>query len=361
MEVVELDYDNLITRLLGVGMAGGRLTKKVSELELIKLCAKAKSVFVSQSSLIELHPPLIVCGDIHGQYSDLLRIFDKNGFPPDTNYLFLGDYVDRGIQNIETISLLLAYKVQFPENFFLLRGNHETSSINRVYGFYDEVNRRYKSPRLWNVYQVVFNWMPLSAIISGRILCMHGGLSPLLNDIEQLRRIGRPIDPPSPSLELDLLWSDPDQWTTGWQPSNRGVSCVFGQDIVVHMCEKLQIDLIARAHQVVQDGYEFFANRRLVTIFSAPHYCGQFDNAAASMSVSEDLSCAFKVYRPASKAVRLAAKQAEESERIRVERKSQDEGSDGEENRKEEEKEKSNEGNNNFKDGEENGEEKDSD
>ncbi|MFH4976300.1 hypothetical protein AB6A40_003009 [Gnathostoma spinigerum] len=154
--------------------------------------------------------------------------------------------------------------------------------------------------------------MPLSGLIANRILCMHGGLSPLLTDIEQLRQIKRPLDPPNPSLALDLLWSDPDKWTVGWAQNSRGVSYVFGEDVLKSLCEKLEIDLVARAHQVVQDGYEFFADRRLVTIFSAPHYCGQFDNAAASMRVTEDLSCDFKVYRPATKAERLAAEAAEQ-------------------------------------------------
>uniref|UniRef100_A0A0R3RQQ8 Serine/threonine-protein phosphatase n=1 Tax=Elaeophora elaphi TaxID=1147741 RepID=A0A0R3RQQ8_9BILA len=304
------DVDNMISRLLNVGMAGGRLTTQVAEEELHRVCQKAKEVFISQSSLIEVDPPLVVCGDIHGQYSDLLRIYDRHGFPPEANYLFLGDFVDRGKQNIETICLQFCYKIKYPENFFMLRGNHETPAINRVYGFFEECNRRYHSTRLWNAFQDTFNWMPLCGYIGGRILCMHGGLSPHLNNLDQLRNLPRPIDPPNPSMEIDLLWSDPDQWVKGWQANTRGASYTFGQDVVVDMCQKLDIDLIARAHQVVQDGYEFFANRRLVTIFSAPHYCGQFDNAGGTMSISEDMNCSFQVFRPASKAVRMAMKAA---------------------------------------------------
>ncbi|CAD5229016.1 unnamed protein product [Bursaphelenchus okinawaensis] len=298
----------MISRLLNVGMSGGRLTTQVSEQEIQTLCGLAKEVFNSQPSLIEVDPPLVVCGDIHGQYSDLLRIYDKNGFPPEQNYLFLGDYVDRGRQNIETISLMFCYKIKYPENFFMLRGNHECPAINRVYGFFEECNRRYKSIRLWNVFQDTFNHMPLCGLIAGKILCMHGGLSPQLTSIDQLRTINRPQDPPNPSMGIDLLWADPDQWAKGWQANTRGVSYVFGQDVVVDTCAKLDIDLVARAHQVVQDGYEFFANRRLVTIFSAPHYCGQFDNAAATMHITEDLNCSFNIYRPAAKAVRMAMK-----------------------------------------------------
>jgi len=298
----------MISRLLSVGMSGGRLTTQVSEQELQQLCQLAKEVFISQSSLIEVDAPLTVCGDTHGQYSDLLRIFDHNGFPPEANYLFLGDYVDRGRQNIETISLMFCYKLKYPENFFLLRGNHECPAINRVYGFFEECNRRYKSTRLWNAFQDTFNWMPLCGLIGGKILCMHGGLSPQLVSIDQLRSLPRPQDPPNPSMGIDLLWADPDTWAKGWQANTRGVSYVFGQDVVIDACAKLDIDLVARAHQVVQDGYEFFANRRLVTIFSAPHYCGQFDNAGGTMSVDENLSCAFAVYRPTAKAVRMSMK-----------------------------------------------------
>ncbi|EYB95648.1 hypothetical protein Y032_0157g3189 [Ancylostoma ceylanicum] len=219
-------------------------------------------------------------------YSDLLRIFDKNGFPPETNYLFLGDYVDRGRQNIETICLMFCYRIKYSESFFMLRGNHECPAINRVYGFYEECNRRYKSSRLWSSFQDTFNWMPLCGFIAGRILCMHGGLSPQLTNIDQLRNLPRPQDPPNPSMGIDLLWADPDQWVKGWQANTRGVSYVFGQDVVIDTCQKLNIDLIARAHQVVQDGYEFFASKKMVTIFSAPHYCGQFDNFAATMKNS---------------------------------------------------------------------------
>jgi len=201
---------------------------------------------------------------------------------------------------------MFCFKIKYPENFFMLRGNHECPAINRVYGFFEECNRRYKSVRLWNSFQDTFNWMPLCGLVGGKILCMHGGLSPQLTSLDQLRNLPRPQDPPNPSMGIDLLWADPDQWAKGWQANTRGVSYVFGQDVVIDACNKLEIDLVARAHQVVQDGYEFFANRRLVTIFSAPHYCGQFDNAAATMSVAEDLSCSFAVFRPTSKAVRMA-------------------------------------------------------
>ncbi|PAV55789.1 hypothetical protein WR25_13069 [Diploscapter pachys] len=268
MAVPTESFDTFIDRLLAVGCPGGRFTHQVSEDEITKLCSAAGAVFQAQPSLIEVEPPVVVCGDIHGQYSDLMRIFDKNELPPASNYLFLGDYIDRGRQNLETICLMFCFKVKYPLNFIMLRGNHECPAINRVYGFYEECNRRYKSMRLWQVFQDAFNWMPLVGLIGGRILCMHGGISPQIQNIDQLRQLHRPQDPPNPSIGIDLLWSDPDMWVKGWQANTRGVSYIFGQDCVIDMCAKLDIDLIARAHQVVQDGYEFFANKKLVTIFS---------------------------------------------------------------------------------------------
>lgn len=290
------EIDSLIARILNV--VQGRLTVKVKASEIESLLLLAKDAFFRQSSLVEIKPPVVVCGDIHGQFSDLLRIFAHHGFPPAANYLFLGDYVDRGPQSMETILLLLCYKVKYPNQFFLLRGNHETENINRVYGFYAEVARRYKTDVLWYKFQQAFNWMPSCALIGGRILCMHGGLSPSLNNLDELRNLPRPLVPQQNTLSFDLLWADPSLFNQGWQPNNRGASYTFGQDIVAKYCRTLDIDLIVRAHQVVQDGYEFFANRRLVTLFSAPHYAGQFDNAAATMSVDENLNINFWVFRP---------------------------------------------------------------
>ena len=218
------------------------------------------------------------------------------GFPGSSNFLFLGDYVDRGKQSLETICLLLAYKIKFPENFFLLRGNHECASINRIYGFYDECKRRYNL-KLWKTFTEVFNQLPVAALIEDRILCMHGGLSPDLTDINSIKKILRPTDIPDSGMLCDLLWSDPDDQTKGWGENERGVSYVFGSNILQEYVKRNDLDLICRAHQVVEDGYEFFNKRNLVTVFSAPNYCGDFDNDAAVMNITKDLICSFKVLK----------------------------------------------------------------
>ncbi len=144
---------------------------------------------------LELGGPVLICGDIHGQFYDLLRIFEFCGYPPEKNYLFLGDYVDRGNQNIETICLLLAFKIKFPFNFFLLRGNHESATINRIYGFYDECKQRYNY-KLWKQFSQLFDNFPLIALVEEKILCMHGGLSPDLYTLENLQGLKRPLQVP---------------------------------------------------------------------------------------------------------------------------------------------------------------------
>lgn len=190
-----------------------------------------------------------LAGDIHGQYRDLLRLFKFGGYPPSANYLFLGDYVDRGKQSLETICLLLAYKIRYPDKIFLLRGNHEDAKINRIYGFYDECKRRF-NVRLWKMFTDCFNCLPVAALIDDKILCMHGGLSPELQNLDQIREIQRPTDIPDYGLLCDLLWSDPDPRIEGWADSDRGVSCTFGADKVAEFLDKNDLDLICRGHQV---------------------------------------------------------------------------------------------------------------
>ncbi|XP_061986751.1 serine/threonine-protein phosphatase PP1 isozyme 3-like isoform X2 [Populus nigra] len=291
--------DGIITRLLEVRGKPGKQVQ-LSEAEIRQLCITSREIFLKQPNLLELEAPIKICGDVHGQYSDLLKLFEYGGLPPRANYLFLGDYVDRGKQSLETICLLLAYKIKYPENFFLLRGNHECASVNRIYGFYDECKRRF-NVRLWKVFTDCFNCLPVAALIDEKILCMHGGLSPDLRNLDQIRNLYRPAVVPETGLLCDLLWSDPSKDIQGWGANDRGVSYIFGADRVTEFLQKHDLDLICRAHQVVEDGYEFFANRQLVTIFSAPNYCGEFDNAGAMMSVDENLLCSFQILRPAEK------------------------------------------------------------
>ena len=292
-----MDADSIMAKLLAV--RGNKPGKQVDlkEEELRFLIDKSLPIIREQKMLVELEAPLHVCGDIHGQYYDLLRIFEHCGYPGEYNYLFLGDYVDRGKQSLETICLLLCYKIKYPEKVTLLRGNHESSVTNRIYGFYDECKRRYNI-RIWKSFTELFNYLPVAAIIDDKILCMHGGLSPELKNIQNISEISRPTDIPDTGLLCDLLWSDPDKDVVEYDENDRGVSVIFGEKIVQDFNKKNDLDLIIRAHQVVDDGYEFFAQRQLITIFSAPNYCGEFDNSAGIMIIDDSLTCSLKVLRP---------------------------------------------------------------
>ncbi|OUM54160.1 hypothetical protein BVG19_g3513 [[Candida] boidinii] len=294
----ELNIEDLIQRLLDAGYSGKR-TKSLclKNSEVATICATAREIFLSQPSLLELSAPVKIVGDVHGQYSDLIRIFTKCGFPPAANYLFLGDYVDRGKQSLETILLLLCYKIKYPENFFLLRGNHECAQITRAYGFYDECKRR-TNLKTWKIFIDTFNALPIAAIVASKIFCVHGGLSPVLNSMDEIRKIQRPTDVPDFGLLNDLLWSDPADTSNEWEDNERGVSYCFNQVAINKFLNKFQFDLVVRAHMVVEDGYEFFNDRSLVTVFSAPNYCGEFDNWGAVMSVSEELLCSFELLDP---------------------------------------------------------------
>jgi len=300
-DLIKFDVDSRIAAMLEAkGRGPGAKTRLPIEPDLKHMCKQACDVFLAQDPLLELEAPIKVVGDIHGQYHDLLRLFEFGGFPPESNYLFLGDYVDRGKQSLEVITLLIAYKMKFPENFFMLRGNHECAAITRIYGFYDECKRRY-SIKVWKIFTDLFNKLPFCATIDDRVFCVHGGLSPAVTSFELIRRIQRPTDVPEAGMVCDFLWADPDIDIAGWAENDRGVSYIFGVDIVTNFLKKHQLDVVVRAHQVVADGFEFFPGRKLITLFSAPNYCGEFDNAAAMLEISHQLIASFKVLKPVVK------------------------------------------------------------
>ncbi len=248
--------------------------------------------------LLELKAPICICGDIHGQFYDLLRIFEILNYPPSTNYLFLGDYVDRGKQSLETILFLLILKIKYPKNIFLLRGNHESEIVNKQYGFFDECKRRI-SIRVHKLFSELFNILPITALIEEKILCMHGGLAYGLKKVEELKIIRRPTDIPDEGILCDLLWSDPsEELPDCWGSNERGVSYTFSKKVVKEFCENNDLDLICRAHQVVEEGYQFFADMKFVTVFSAPNYMGEFDNNGAILSINSNLLCSFHVINP---------------------------------------------------------------
>ena len=181
----------------------------IKEAEVKSLCAKAREILVEESNVQRVDAPVTICGDIHGQFYDLKELFKVGGSVPDTNYLFMGDFVDRGFYSVETFLLLLALKVRYPDRITLIRGNHESRQITQVYGFYDECLRKYGSVNVWRYCTEIFDYLSLSSIIEDKIFCVHGGLSPSINTLDQIRVIDRKQEVPHDGAMCDLMWPDP--------------------------------------------------------------------------------------------------------------------------------------------------------
>lgn len=294
--------DKLLKKLLAASNLPRDTHIKMDVSDLTWLCNEAIKTLKNDPVLLSLNSPLTICGDIHGQFYDLLKFLEMGGMPPETNYLFLGDYVDRGKNSVEVFTLLMCLKVKYPNNFWLIRGNHETRDISRLYGFFNECSMNYTSD-LWSKYCDVFEYLPLAAVISERIFCVHGGLSPELKDLSQISRLSRPIRIPDQGLLADLVWADPSNEHTGYRSSERGTSYSFGYDVADLFLQKNDFDLVCRAHQVVEKGYDFpFAPKQTVlTVFSAPDYCEEFGNKGGMLRVDHDLRCTFKFIDPPRK------------------------------------------------------------
>lgn len=219
-----------------------------------------------------------------------MELFQNGGKCPDTNYLFLGDFVDRGFYSVETFLLLLALKVRYPDRITLIRGNHESRTITQTYGFYEECLKKYNnSPNVWRYCTEIFDYLSLSAVVDGTIFCVHGGISPSLTSLDQIRQIDRRQEVPNDGPMCDLLWSDPTDEHDGWGTSPRGAGYQFGKDTVEKWNQANDLSLIVRAHQLVFEGYKYSFGEQLVTVWSAPNYCYRCGNIAAILEINENL------------------------------------------------------------------------
>ncbi|KAK0718324.1 putative serine/threonine protein phosphatase [Lasiosphaeria miniovina] len=359
------DLDRAIAQL--------RACRPIPEAEVRELCHKARELLIEEGNVVTVTAPVTICGDIHGQFHDLMELFRVGGDVPDTNYLFMGDFVDRGFYSLESFLLLLCLKVRYPDRMTLIRGNHESRQITTVYGFYDECLRKYGSANVWRYCCDVFDYLALGAIVlgasntlspsgdgeaqgseedieievcnadgqimsqfprqprgagnsinrqpprgrspngptrlptntgppgsgasgssggsignpAGAVLCVHGGLSPLIDMVDKIRLLDRKQEVPHEGAMCDLLWSDPDE-IDGWGLSPRGAGFLFGADIVKVFNYKNDLSLIARAHQLVMEGFKEMFDTSIVTVWSAPNYCYRCGNVAALLELSED-------------------------------------------------------------------------
>lgn len=359
----------------------------IPEPQVRELCYKARELLIEEGNVVSVDAPVTICGDIHGQFHDLMELFRVGGDVPDTNYLFMGDFVDRGFYSLESFLLLLCLKVRYPDRMTLIRGNHESRQITTVYGFYDECIRKYGSANVWRYCCEVFDYLALGALIlgasadleptpsglndttqstmplddgeletevlnargevtmstyrrrprassdtstdsrispprditappghtpsrpsapapsgtgasagdspassrTGAVLCVHGGLSPAIDSVDKIRLIDRKQEVPHEGAMCDLLWSDPDE-IQGWGLSPRGAGYLFGGDIVKQFNYRNDLSLIARAHQLVMEGYKEMFDGGIVTVWSAPNYCYRCGNVAAILELGEDAS-----------------------------------------------------------------------
>lgn len=354
--------------------------KYLSEYHMKQLCEIVKEYMMEESNIQPVSTPVTICGDIHGQFYDLLELFrvaggmpnetapeqpttpaniitaadieppstitdpklkkkmrlggsahpnakassedvsdasqinssvqsdaDSDVDPEDTltkatdrkqnaNFVFLGDYVDRGYFSLETLTLLLCLKAKYPEKITLVRGNHESRQITQVYGFYEECVQKYGNTSVWKACCQVFDFMTLGAIVDGKVLCVHGGLSPEIRTLDQVRVVARAQEIPHEGAFCDLVWSDPEDVET-WAVSPRGAGWLFGDRISQEFCHVNGLNLIARAHQLVNEGYKYhFKSQDVVTVWSAPNYCYRCGNMASVCEVGEDMKPNFKLF-----------------------------------------------------------------
>jgi len=272
--------------------------KHLTESETLLLCEKAKEILQNEHNVQPVTCPVTICGDVHGQWCDLMELFRIGGVPPETNYLFTGDYVDRGYYSVKTISLLMSYKVRYQNRIVMTRGNHESRQITQVYGFYDECLRLFGNAKVWKAFTDLFDHLPLTALVEKQIFCLHGGLSPSIDSLKNIMDQDRVQEVPHEGPICDLLWSDPDD-RCGWGISPRGAGYTFGQDISEQFNHNNGLTLIARAHQLVMEGYNWCHEKNVVTIFSAPNYCYRCGNQAAIMEIDEHLEYTFLQFDPA--------------------------------------------------------------
>ncbi|ANQ07485.1 Serine/threonine-protein phosphatase [Plasmodium coatneyi] len=274
-------------------------------MEEVKLmCTLLRDILKEEPNCVQVSVPVTVAGDIHGQFYDLLELFHIGGFPPDVNYLFLGDYVDRGYYSCECFCLVACLKIKYPSRVTILRGNHESRQITKVYGFYDECMRKYNGDyNAWRYITDAFDYLPLTAIIGNQIFCDHGGISPYLHTINQINDLDRFKEIPQDGPICDLLWSDPagpeDGIIEGWKASPRGAGVVFSEERTNAFLRQNKLSCICRAHQLVQDGFLWMHNDKVVTIFSAPNYCYRCGNSASLMLVDEYMEKDFVTFNTA--------------------------------------------------------------
>jgi len=285
---MDFDLDSVISHI----NTGNHLSEPV----LLVIIKHLFEVLVAEENLLLLDSPISVCGDVHGQLWDVIHLFEVGGHPSVTKYLFLGDYVDRGFFSVETFLLIACYKLKYPKNIFMLRGNHESSDVNSGYGLYSEILTVYGHAGIWERMNALFEVLPIAALIDNKLFCVHGGISPHISLVDQISMINRKrqIEPKGPFS--DLFWSDPDDNGSTWKENTRGAGFLFGSSAVKEFCQNNDLRMIIRSHQLAKEGYEYKFEKQLITIWSAPNYMYRSGNKAAILSFDTTLNPYIRVF-----------------------------------------------------------------
>ena len=264
-------FDVPLSQMSEIGVSVGipSLTKATLKKLLIETIESLKK----GNTVKEMNHECVVVGDIHGNFHDLIRIFLINGLPPKQNYVFLGDYVDRGQYSLEVITLLFCLRNLYPESIILLRGNHELRETNKTYGFLPELAEVDVTTNLWSSFNDAFDYLPLAAVIQGKFFCVHGGISPYDNFLEELRKMRLPIRDVS-GFVLDLLWSDPSDKIDLFDENKRGRGCLFGRQAIFDFIKTSGYQCIIRGHQFTEEGIARHSTSRVITVFSCTNYSG---------------------------------------------------------------------------------------
>ncbi|KAI5956651.1 CNA1 [Candida margitis] len=274
---------------------------RLQEDQAIKIVKQATQLLTAEPNLLSVPAPVTICGDVHGQYYDLMKLFEVGGDPKTTKYLFLGDYVDRGSFSIECLIYLYALKITYPNSFWMLRGNHESRHLTEYFTFKNECVHKYSS-KLYEECITSFNALPLAAIMNEQFFCVHGGISPQLTDLDSVRKMNRFREPPTKGLMCDLLWADPieeydeDNIDTDYlNNAVRGCSYAFTYKAACKFLDRTKLLSIIRAHEAQNAGYRMYKRTKtmgfpsLLTMFSAPNYLDSYNNKAAVLKYENNV------------------------------------------------------------------------
>lgn len=245
-----------------------------------RICTDSLNIFSQEKVILDINIPVIIIGDIHGHLVEILRVFNRFGWPPSRNYIFLGDLVDRGEFSLETVILVLSLKICYPSSIYIIRGNHEFQELYSRCGFENEITAAYGDKLSHEIFGNVFSHIPIAALIYGKYLCLHGGIGPELNSLSDIEMIKKPLSSfeEADDVALSILWSDPNRAGNGFSQSVRGSGYLFGADALLKFLSNNNLEMLIRGHECVVSGVEFLFNRKLVTVFGASNYCNGMQN-----------------------------------------------------------------------------------